>query len=156
MRVAVENNTGVIIDAQSGGSALPSSLAPLYANVYAAGYSPGQFTVRVVSAEEFATMLAAQATPVPQVISDRQFYQQLAVAAIITEEEALAANAAVIPAALDAMVEVLPEGQRFAARMILSGATQFERGHTLTVAIGSAYGWTDEQIDNFFRAAAQL
>ena len=92
----------------------------------------------------------------PASISDRQFFQQLAVLSIIGEDEALAACAAVIPAPLVQIIDGLPEDQRFSARMLLSGATVFERNHSMTEAIGTAYGWTSEQVDDFFRAAALL
>lgn len=93
---------------------------------------------------------------VPASISDRQFFQQLAVEGIISEEEALASNAAVIPPPLVAIINGLPENQKFKAKMLLSGATVFERNHPMTVVIGQAYGWTTTQIDDFFRAASQL
>jgi hypothetical protein len=85
------------------------------------------------------------APPVPSSISDRQFFQQLAIAGIITQDQALASNAAVMPA-----------DQQFAAKMLVSGATVFERHHEMTEAIGAAYGWTPAQTDAFFRAASAL
>lgn len=93
---------------------------------------------------------------IPASISDRQFFQQLAVAGIVTEDEALASNAAVIPAPLLAIIEQMPEDQQFAAKMVVSGATTFDRQHPMTIAIGTAYGMSAEQIDEFFAAAAVL
>lgn len=93
---------------------------------------------------------------VPSSISDRQFFQQLAGVGIISQDEALASNAAVIPPPLLAIIDAMPIEQRFAAKMLVSGATVFERSHPMTTAIGAAYGWNDAQIDDFFRAAAQL
>jgi hypothetical protein len=94
--------------------------------------------------------------PIPQSISDRQFFQQLAVTGIITQDEALASNAAVIPAPLLTIINAMPSDQQFDAKMLLSGATVFERDHPMTLAIGAAYGWTAAQIDAFFMAAAAL
>lgn len=94
--------------------------------------------------------------PVPASISDRQFFQQLAIAGIISEDEALASNAAVIPAPLLVLVNQLPEEDQFNAKMILSGATTFERNHPLTISIGSAYGMSSDQIDEFFKQASVL
>lgn len=94
--------------------------------------------------------------PVPQSISDRQFFQQLAAQGVISEDEALASCAAVIPAPLLALIEQLPSDQQFAAKMLVSGATVFERNHPMTIAIASAYGWTSDQLDAFFIAAATL
>lgn len=90
-------------------------------------------------------------------ISDRQFYQQLAVAEIITQNEALAAvKVGEIPTALSTFLDALSPGDRFAAEMLLSGATVFDRYHPLTIAVGSAQGMSSEQIDQFFIAAAGL
>jgi hypothetical protein len=93
---------------------------------------------------------------VPQSISDRQFFQQLAVQSIITQDEALQANAAVIPSELMTLISGLPAEQHFAAKMKVSGATSFYRNDPLTVAIGAAYGWDAAQIDAFFVAAPRL
>lgn len=96
--------------------------------------------------------------PVPSIISDRQFFQQLAVEGTITPAEALAAvRTGELPAALLAILAgIADEAERFAAEMLLSGATQIERAHPLTDAIGAATGRTPPQIDDFFRAAALL
>ena len=94
---------------------------------------------------------------VPAVISDRQFFQQLAIVGTITQAEALAAvKTGAIPAILSGFLAALPEADRFAAEMLLSGATEFYRAHPLTVSVGTAQGMTAEQIDAFFIAAAAL
>ena len=55
------------------------------------------------------------------------------------------------------MVDAIPNADdRFAAEMLLSGATIFRRDHPLTDQIGAAQGMTEEQIDAFFASAAQL
>lgn len=96
------------------------------------------------------------ADAVPQSISDRQFFQQLAVDGIITQDQALASNAAVIPPPLLTIIEAMPAEQQFAAKMLVSGATVFERNHPMTLAIAAARAMTSEQVDDFFRAAAAL
>jgi hypothetical protein len=94
---------------------------------------------------------------VPNEISDRQFFQQLAVAGIINKADALAAvRTGTIPTALAAIVTAMPIEDQFGADMILSGATTFYRDHAMTAAIGAGYGMSSAQIDDFFRAAAQL
>ncbi|GEM_PF-2705912 len=99
----------------------------------------------------------AALTPlVPASISDRQFFQQLAISGVITQEQALASNAAVIPPPLLELIDAMPEDDRFGVKMLVSGATVFERRHPITEAIGTAYGWSPEQIDAFFIAAADL
>lgn len=93
----------------------------------------------------------------PASISDRQFFQQLAVQGIISQNDALAAvKTGAIPDALQQLINALPSDQQFGATMIVSGATTFERNHPLTIAIGTAYGWTADQMDALFSAAAAL
>jgi hypothetical protein len=97
------------------------------------------------------------APAVPASISDRQFFQQLAVQGVITQDEALAAvKTGEIPPAIKQAVESLPPGQQFEATMIISGATTFQRSHPLMIAIGAVCNWTSDQIDALFRAAAVL
>lgn len=94
---------------------------------------------------------------VPDEISDRQFFQQMAIEGRITQQEALdAVGSGIIPAAMDVLVEQLPSSQRFAARMLIRGATTFRRAHPVTELIGQLYGMTAEQIDATWRAAAKL
>lgn len=106
---------------------------------------------------------AVQPTPfappafVPPPISDRQFAQGLAVAGIITEAEAEDwVGPGIVPSGLMAFVESLPAADQFAARMILRGATQFERAHPLTSAFGAMFGWSSAQIDQFWLDCAKL
>lgn len=95
---------------------------------------------------------------VPDQISDRQFFQQAAISQIITEDEALAAVATgAIPAVLQTIVDGISDpAQRFAAKMLLSGATVFDRHNPLTESVGAALGWTSAQIDQFFIDAGVL
>ena len=114
--------------------------------------------------KEYLAWVAAGGVPDPYVppppsiqkISDRQFFQQCAVMGVITQDEALAANAAVIPSALLTLIGQLPSDQQFAAKMLVGGATVFERNNPLTVVIGQSFGWSSIQIDDFFRAAALI
>lgn len=95
--------------------------------------------------------------PVPSEISDRQFFQALAIQGTISTDEALAAvKTGEIPSALAGFLEVLAPAEKFGAEMLLSGATKFERAHPLTDAIGQAQGMSSDQIDDFFRFAAAL
>ena len=95
--------------------------------------------------------------PVPSAISDRQFFQQLAAAGVISEADAEAAVATgTLPAAMVELVEMLPEQARFAARMMLKGATTFYRHHEMTDTLAWLYGWTPEQTDDVFRSAERL
>lgn len=93
--------------------------------------------------------------PVPSSVSDRQFFQALALGGMISEAEALAAvQTGALPAPIAAIVDGLPD--QFGARMLLSGATTFERGHPLTDALAAALGYSPVQTDDLFRAAAAL
>lgn len=96
--------------------------------------------------------------PVIPIISDRQFFQQAAILNIITQAEALAAvQVGTIPSNLQTIVDGISDPtQKFAAQMILSGATTFDRNHPLTTEVGNALGWTSEQIDQFFLDASTL
>ncbi|NTF80857.1 hypothetical protein G6K88_07770 [Agrobacterium rhizogenes] len=94
---------------------------------------------------------------VPDVISDRQFFQQLAVAGMTTDAEALAAvKTGDIPEAMETFIDALPTDQQFAARMVLCGATQFARNHPLVEQFGVANGMTSAQVDDLWIAAAKL
>lgn len=96
--------------------------------------------------------------PVIPIISDRQFFQQAAILNIITQAEALAAvQTGTIPFNLQSIVDGIADvNEKFAAQMILSGATTFDRNHPLTNSIGTSLGWTSEQIDQFFLDASTL
>lgn len=97
-------------------------------------------------------------TPVPETISHRQFYQQAAINTTITQTEALAAvQTGTIPTVLANIVNGMTDpNQQFAAKMLLSGASEFHRSHPMTASIGAALGWTSAQIDTFFIAASAL
>ncbi|MBB4066281.1 hypothetical protein [Gellertiella hungarica] len=95
--------------------------------------------------------------PVPEEISDRQFFHALAKAGLITEAEALAAvKTGDMPEAINDFVNTLPEDDRFDARMLLEGATIFRRSHPLTAAFGALYGMEPSDIDDLWRDAASL
>lgn len=125
---------------------------------YKAWLAQGNSPTRIASMDELKDVLiAAGVINVPQTISDRQFFQQLAIAGIISQEEALAAvKTGDIPAALSGFIAALDDAARFNAEMLLSGATVFQRNHPLTDAIAAAQGMTPAQVDDFFRAAAAL
>jgi hypothetical protein len=79
------------------------------------------------------------------------------VQSIITQAQALAAvQGGTIPAPLQTVVNGLPSSEQFAATMMLAADATFSPTHPMTIAIGTAYGWTSAQIDSFFQAAAQL
>jgi hypothetical protein len=105
------------------------------------------------------TIEEADATPLwrpsAESISDRQFAQALALSGTITEAEALAwAARGELPAAMEAALAKIPEagGHRFGARMMLAGATTFERSHPLTAQLGGLL--TNPAVGSPYDAAA--
>jgi hypothetical protein len=95
--------------------------------------------------------------PVPTTISARQFKQQLAHDGKITEAEALVwVGRGDIPVSVAALVDELPEEQRFGARMLLVGAGEISRDHWLVPVFGKAMGYTSAMLDDFWRSAAAL
>lgn len=93
----------------------------------------------------------------PEQISDRQFFQQLAVIGTITQQEAIdAVRTGTIPAAMLAVINQLPSADQFNVTMLISGATTFERHHPKTIELGQMLGWTDQQMDELWRNAAEL
>lgn len=133
------------------GEPVPATREAIVAQAFQRG------TVRTV-AERAAVPPPEPPRPVPFVISDRQFAQGLANRGIIAKAEALAfVQTGTIPAALQAIVDAIAdEDERFAAELLISGATSFQRQHPLTDAIGAAYGWNAEAIDAFWRECAAL
>lgn len=98
-----------------------------------------------------------ESSPPPHNISDRQFVQGLAVAGLITEAEAEEwVGPGTVPAGLLALVDALPEPDRFAARMLLRGATTFDRYHPLVDTLSTSYEWSSAQTDEFWRMCATL
>lgn len=95
---------------------------------------------------------------VPESISDRQFFQELALLGIITREEALeAVKIGTIPNTLQMFINNSQDPDfRFNAEMLLSGATVFHRDHPLTAQIGLVNNWTSSEVDQFFIDASKL
>lgn len=115
-----------------------------------------EYSGRLFSPETGIGELYIRPTPTPAV-SRRQFFQQAAVSGDITEAEALAAvQTGVIPAAFEAFIDTLPEPERFGARMMMSGAAEFDPGHALSLGYAAANGWSEDDFEQFFRAAALL
>ncbi|MQV12204.1 hypothetical protein GHL01_00395 [Sinorhizobium meliloti] len=105
--------------------------------------------------EETGFEISEPALALPD-ISDRQFFQQLAVE-YISESEALAAVATgTLPGAVETIVINMPPRDQFAARMLLSGASSFERNHPLVGIFASTLGMDDAQLDTFWLAASKL
>lgn len=104
-----------------------------------------------------ARLDAGAAAATSTIVSDRQFFQALALAGDITETEALAAvMTGTMPARIEAAVAALPTDQQFAARMLLSGATTFDRHHPMVALLGQILGKDAATLDALWVAAAGL
>ncbi|NTG22054.1 hypothetical protein G6L00_16580 [Agrobacterium rhizogenes] len=122
---------------------------------------PGQtiesILAEAASADEDWARIVAAMKDVPETISDRQFFQQLAIDGMITDDEALSAvKTGDMPATMQAFIAALPATDQFAAKMVLCGATSFQRSHLLVATFGAANGMTGDQIDDLWIAAAKL
>lgn len=141
------------------GSAFSSSVSGaevLHPANWAEAWGPEDFARFGVTVEDAPAPEPSPPEP-PAIISDRQFFQQLAVMGQITEDEALAAvMTGAIPAALEAFIGTLPPEQQFPARMLLSGATTFDRFHPMTALLAQGMGWTQQQIEQLWAAASLL
>jgi hypothetical protein len=94
---------------------------------------------------------------IPVKISDRQFFQQLAKMALITQQEALSAvKTGDVPAAMMTFINALPADEQWDAQMVLCGATEFERAHPLVAAFAAAQGMTSDQTDQLWINASKL
>ncbi len=122
----------------------------------------GVVATPVVSSFAFASVATlpqpGQPAPLfPDVISDRQFAQGLAHSKIITQDEALAwVGPGTLPPAMTEFLGNMPQASRFDVEMVLTGATQFSRRHTLTTTFGTAMGMTPLQLDQFWMMCAAL
>lgn len=149
--------------------------------IISAAYANAEHTAAILMTEEAARVLisendtkaewaamlawgkpaayAAPPAPAPAEISDRQFAQGLATQGMITEQEAEDwVGPGVVPAAMLALVNKLPEGQRFSARMLLRGATKFQRAHPLVEVIATLHNppISSAQLDDYWRAWSAL
>jgi hypothetical protein len=151
------------VDAQSHVVTASDDTSTLFPSAYelwrVEGTFPGADTILDKRFDPQTASFTDPMTPVPAVISDRQFFQGLALPpyGLITEEQALAAvKTGEIPPPLQNIVEQMPADLQFAANMLLSGATTFERSHALTAVIASRQEWSADQTDEFFRFCAAL
>jgi len=101
---------------------------------------------------------AVSKPPVPEIISDRQFAQALADSDVITQAEALAfVRTGTLPDALQSAVDGIKDAAtKFAAEMLLSGATSFERTHLMVGVLGQALNKSDADLDALWVLGAAL
>jgi hypothetical protein len=120
---------------------------------FAAGATDQQKAAALAAVQAFNP----NAPDVPDIISDRQFYQQMAIQGIITQAEAIAAvGPGTLPATLASLISQLPAGAQFDAKMKAIGAVQFSRSSSLVATIAQLFGWDGPTTDTFWVAASQL
>jgi hypothetical protein len=94
---------------------------------------------------------------VPTEISDRQFFQELAIMGLITKEAALGAvMTGTLPAQFVNFIAALPEDEQFDANMQLCGATVFKRNNKFVSVFGMLQGMTEADLDALWKRASQL
>lgn len=98
-----------------------------------------------------------QPDPFPHTITRRQIMTGLAMAEWITEQEALdAMTTGARPAAVDMVINALPEQERFHAQMKWAGFQQAYRDDPLVLALAAAEGKTPQEVDDFFIMCAGI
>ena len=118
----------------------------------APGWSDGGYSLVPVSWD----VPDAPPMPIPP-ISDRQFFQALALSGSITQTDALAAvKTGTLPPQLQDAINAMPPDQQFSAEMMLSGATAFDRNHPMTDAMMQVLGWDAASTDELWKYAATL
>jgi hypothetical protein len=94
---------------------------------------------------------------VPAEISDRQFFQELAIMGLISKEEALGAvMTGTLPTQFLSFISALPEADQFDAKMQLCGATTFNRGNKFVSVFGAIQGMTGADLDELWKRASKL
>jgi hypothetical protein len=114
--------------------------------------------VRLTQERDGLKSATSPASPSSPVISDRQFYQGLALRGLCTQVEALdAVRIGVLPDALRAFVDAISDSdQRWATEMLLSGAKEFRRDHPFVNEIGAWAGLDMQDLDAFWAQCGSL
>lgn len=114
----------------------------------------------VEAAEMFPPVLqTTQPLAQVSVISRRQFFQQIAVAGLITQAEALAAaGSGSIPNAMQLVIDAMPTEERFGVSMLIVTAAEFEIDNPFVsvFAAGQTPPLSKSQVGDLWRAAALL
>lgn len=97
----------------------------------------------------------APSLPVPDVVTKRQFLIQLLRSGMVSAEE-VPTLAMQPPALMAAVLAAMPAEQGLETTVSWASMTQVERYNPLTTAAAEAAGTTQQQLDEFFIAAAQI
>lgn len=159
--VLVDSDTGEILNERAG------MAQPLDANEVGAlvGHAFADAAGQIARLEARMMQMTQErdaATPSPpqgaSVISDRQFFQGLALRGLCTPGEGLeAVRAGVLPPALRAFVDAIDDrDERWAAEMLLAGAKEFRRDHAFVESVGAWAGLDAQALDSFWAQCAAL
>jgi hypothetical protein len=103
------------------------------------------------------SVVVRKSKPNVEKISNRQFFQKLAEDGLITESEALTSlREGTLPAILSDEVLELAAPQRFAAEMLFANSTISRTAPPVEKIIKAAFGWSQKDIDKFWRAASKV
>jgi hypothetical protein len=95
------------------------------------------------------------ADPVPEVISNRQFYHQWTIVGRLTQSEAKKAMTGVLPRTITDIIGSQQPGDQFRIEMAYL-AIKFERPDQTVTLMQEKFGLPDDYMDQFFRDAAAL
>lgn len=93
--------------------------------------------------------------PVPETITKRQFLIQLVRSGMVATSEA-STLATQPPALMEPVLAAMSATDALEARLSWASMTQVDRHSPLTLAAAAAAGTTEEQLNDFFRAAALI
>lgn len=141
-----------IIQTQSGYRANIDGLEWLIPD--APGNRHWQMVQDAIASGEVVTVEVAPSAPVPD-LSFAQLLIGLVSEQWITEADGDQWLSGALPAAVMAVINTLPEGQRFAAKARALRPSEVLRADPLVAALGAATGKTSTEIDDFFRTYAQ-
>lgn len=127
-----------------------------------ASYPPGTVQVPLKPGSDYEwdgeAWVYVEPTPViPQSVSRRQIMTGLALVGWISEQEALDALATgARPAAVEAVINGLPEGDRFEARMKWIGFQTAYRDDAMVAALATIAEKSEQDVDEFFVLCAGI
>lgn len=135
------------IEAPAGATVVPQRPGPAY--VWSAGdWQLDETLAAQIAADQLAVQRAAMR------LSFAQLLIGLVTEQWIIEAEGEAWLTGTLPTAVTAVINGLPEGQRFAAKARALRPSEVLRADPLVAAMGAAAGKTEAEIDAFFRTYA--
>ncbi len=164
MDVVVDTSTGEILTERSRPAApldpaqVSTVLGDAFARIALQVADLNDEVARLTHERDALKSTTSPNSPPLQSISDRQFYQGLALRGLCTPAEALdAVRTGVLPSALRAFVDAISDSdQRWATEMLLSGAKEFRRDHRFVSEIGAWAGLDTQDLDGFWAQCGSL